>query len=107
MNTVPIFNHDSPAFNNYPNERAKLRNTVSDLRWYLFRVLERMQISSTPQTAPQMAETIYTTETIFIFTLLRVIAAATPQNANEIAVTTWSRMRGVIDPFLERKTETT
>jgi len=105
----PFFNHDGPLFQQeaYHNQRAKLRNTVSDLRWYTFRLMVRYQIPNvTYKNAFELCEKHFSGQVVafnHISDMLNVIATATPENADGRVQRTWIKMHGILDPILSRQ----
>lgn len=89
-------NYESKSFDNHKNLRAKLRNSVADLRWYAWKLCEHYKfIRATKDNALEIIAEIWQTEKWLPDELERIhfwksrIATATPETANQLFYDCW------------------
>lgn len=86
--------YESLLFKGHPNLRAKLRNSMADLRWYAFRFAEFYGIrGATPKTVfeiiSQVAEINLPSELRLILVWRSMLEAATPEEADGLFHDCW------------------
>lgn len=88
-------NHESTMFDEHPNLRAKLRNSMADLRWYGYRLCELNGIKNvTPKNSLETIKKLFQTENLppdllKIWAWEGKIATATPEIADQLFRDTW------------------
>lgn len=112
MNSEPPFveplSGDFPLLGHHGNLRCKLRNALSDLRWYAYRIFEQQHYAEvTPQNALHKLHDLHLKDPYalpmdlkMIWIWVQNLNSATPQTANQIFYDCWTFIHGGFDPIL-------
>ena len=84
------FNLSNPA---HRNLAAKMRNTVSDIRWYLYRLLRANGFCARPDNSIEVLQGIdsdyWNNDFKCIYYLYEKVQKSTPKNADRLFYSTW------------------
>jgi len=84
------YNLSNPA---HRNLAAKMRNTVSDIRWYLFRLLKANGFCARPDNSIEVLEGIdkefWPDQYKDIYHIYEKVKKSTPENADRLFYSTW------------------